>query len=131
LGGIHASCEAKWELSSPAGTAEAFKIAKTLRDPSEYLDRAGYDPAFIGAGPAIELPGLGAWSSDAVQFEWNGKETTSLRPPNRSVAATTRYRSHARVKCVSNRSIFAPVNKFLPSDRHLSDEIIKAFCKKS
>jgi endonuclease G, mitochondrial len=48
-----------------AGAAAIAKVSDKLADITSYEGRSGYDPKFLN-GPALPLPGLGAWQDDAV-----------------------------------------------------------------
>ena len=62
----------------PQESAESLRVSESLRDPSEYDDREGYNPAFLLPDPTLPLPGLGAWAGDAVRFQWKGQQAFVL-----------------------------------------------------
>jgi endonuclease G len=63
----------------PSTAAEPASVRKTSDPLESYLDRPGYDPAFIGAEMVVGLPVLGETAArDAATFDWKGTKTHVL-----------------------------------------------------
>jgi endonuclease G len=60
-------------------------IAETEAVASDYRDRRGYDPAFLGEGFGVDLPSADRNADDVLEFEFDGASETKLRYEHFSV----------------------------------------------
>jgi endonuclease G len=68
-----------WIPAAPAGSEPAEFIAETEAVVSDYRDRRGYNPAFLGGRFAVDLPSVDRNADDVLDFEFDGASKTELR----------------------------------------------------
>src|SRR5262249_30088597 len=71
--------------TAPAGGEPPEFIAETEAVASDYRDRRGYDPAFLGEGFRVDLPSADRDGDDVLDFEFDGASETELRYEHFSV----------------------------------------------
>ena len=71
--------------TAPAGGEPPEFIAETEAVASDYRDRRGYDPAFLGERLGVDLPSAGRNADDVLDFEFGGASETELRYEHFSV----------------------------------------------
>jgi endonuclease G, mitochondrial len=71
--------------TAPVGGEPAEFIAETEAVASDYRDRRGYDPAFLGELFGIDLPSPDRNAHDVLDFEFDGASETELRYEHFSV----------------------------------------------
>ena len=69
----------------PAGGEPAEFIAETEAVASDYRDRRGYNPAFLGERLVVDLPAVNRNADDVLNFEFDGTTETQLRYEHFSV----------------------------------------------
>lgn len=74
-----------WMPAAPAGSEPAEFIAETEAVASDYRDRRGYNPAFLGERFAVELPSVDRNADDVLDFEFDSASGTELRYEHFSV----------------------------------------------
>jgi endonuclease G, mitochondrial len=74
-----------WMPAAPAGSEPAEFIAETEAVASDYRDRRGYNPAFLGERFAVELPSVDRNADDVLDFEFDSASETELRYEHFSV----------------------------------------------
>ena len=74
-----------WTSAAPAASEPAEFIAETEAVASDYRDRRGYNPAFLGERLAVDLPSLNRNADDMLDFEFDGASETELRYEHFSV----------------------------------------------
>src|SRR5262249_19846448 len=71
--------------AAPAGSRPAQLHAQTEAVASDYRDRRGYNPAFLGEQFAVDLPSVDRNADDVLDFEFNRASETELRYEHFSV----------------------------------------------
>src|SRR5262249_62289945 len=71
--------------AAPAGSEPAEFIAETEAVASDYRDRRGYNPAFLGEQFAVHLPSVHRNADDVLHFEFDRASETELRYEHFSV----------------------------------------------
>src|SRR5262249_23669485 len=71
--------------AAPAGSEPAEFIAETEAVASDYRDRRGYNPAFLGEQFAVDLPSVDRNADDVLDFEFDRASETELRYEHFSV----------------------------------------------
>jgi endonuclease G len=69
----------------PAGGEPAEFMAETEAVASDYRDRRGYNPAFLGERLVVDLPAVDRNADDVLNFEFDGTTETQLRYEHFSV----------------------------------------------
>jgi endonuclease G, mitochondrial len=83
---ISLAAPARYRMPAGApGSEPAEFIAETEAVASDYRDRRGYDPAFLGERFAVDLPSVDRNADDVLDFEFDGSWETELRYEHFSV----------------------------------------------
>ena len=72
-------------LTFPADGGETDLIDETELVASDYRDRGGYDPEFLGSKFVVDLPTVTRHADDVLDFEFDGETQTELRYEHFSV----------------------------------------------
>ena len=72
-------------LTFPADGGETDLIDETESVASDYRDRGGYDPEFLGSRFVVDLPTVTRHADDVLDFEFDGETQTELRYEHFSV----------------------------------------------
>jgi endonuclease G len=72
-------------LTFPADGGETDLIDETESVASDYRDRGGYDPGFLGSRFVVDLPTVTRHADDVLDFEFDGETQTELRYEHYSV----------------------------------------------
>jgi endonuclease G len=72
-------------LMFPADGGETDLIDETESVASDYRDRGGYDPGFLGSRFVVDLPTVTRHADDVLDFEFDGETQTELRYEHYSV----------------------------------------------
>ena len=72
-------------LTFPADGGETDLIDETETVASDYRDRSGYDPEFLGSRFVVDLPTVTRHADDVLDFEFDGETQTELRYEHFSV----------------------------------------------
>ena len=72
-------------LTFPADGGETDLIDETESVASDYRDRGGYDPEFLGSKFVVDLPTVTRHADDVLDFEFDGETQTELRYEHFSV----------------------------------------------
>ncbi|MGC1857045.1 MAG: DNA/RNA non-specific endonuclease [Pseudolabrys sp.] len=72
-------------LTFPADGGETDLIDETESVASDYRDRGGYDPEFLGSRFVVDLPTVTRHADDVLDFEFDGERQTELRYEHFSV----------------------------------------------
>ena len=72
-------------LMFPADGGETDLIDETESVASDYRDRGGYDPEFLGSRFVVDLPTVTRHADDVLDFEFDGETQTELRYEHFSV----------------------------------------------
>jgi endonuclease G len=71
--------------AAPADGGETDLIDETESVASDYRDRGGYDPEFLGSRFVVDLPTVTRHADDVLDFEFDGETQTELRYEHFSV----------------------------------------------
>ena len=71
--------------AAPADGDETDLIDETESVASDYRDRGGYDPEFLGSRFVVDLPTVTRHADDVLDFEFDGETQTELRYEHFSV----------------------------------------------
>jgi endonuclease G, mitochondrial len=71
--------------AAPADGGETDLIDETESVASDYRDRSGYDPEFLGSRFVVDLPTVTRHADDVLDFEFDGETQTELRYEHFSV----------------------------------------------
>ncbi|MGA7527611.1 MAG: DNA/RNA non-specific endonuclease, partial [Pseudolabrys sp.] len=72
-------------LTFPADGGETDLIDETESVASDYRDRGGYDPEFLGSRFVVDLPTVTRHADDILDFDFDGETLTELRYEHYSV----------------------------------------------
>lgn len=88
----------------PVGDVGLNRVSMALGEIADYADRGGYDPAFVDRKLRLPLPGLGAWTEDAVMLLQAARQDDSD-------PCELKYTHFSVVMCASRRlPFFSAVN---------------------
>ncbi|MGB8307496.1 MAG: DNA/RNA non-specific endonuclease [Pseudolabrys sp.] len=104
-------------LTFPADGGETDLIDETESVASDYRDRGGYDPEFLGSRFVVDLPTVTRHADDVLDFEFDGETQTELRYEHFSVVM-----SRSRRMCfLSGCNIDGNLSKKSPRARWKGD----------
>ena len=104
-------------LTFPADGSETDLIDETESVASDYRDRGGYDPEFLGSKFVVDLPTVTRHADDVLDFEFDGETQTELRYEHFSVVM-----SRSRRMCfLSGCNIDGNLSKKSPRARWKGD----------
>jgi endonuclease G len=78
--------------AAPAASGEVDFIDETESVVSDYRDRGGFDPAFLGNKFAVDLPTISRDAEDILDFEVDGETETELKYEHFSVVMSRNRR---------------------------------------
>ena len=104
-------------LTFPTDGGETDLIDETESVASDYRDRGGYDPEFLGSKFVVDLPTVTRHADDVLDFEFDGETQTELRYEHFSVVM-----SRSRRMCfLSGCNIDGNLSKKSPRARWKGD----------